>query len=160
MSGADLHELEEIKGLIASGLQAGVLTHAEIASATAELGLEDTDVDELHEIFERCEIELVEEIDPATAAGLIIECPPDKRTQRNAALSLEPEGTTDGLQLFVKGIGKVRLLTAQDSSSRPTRRGGSGRRSLVRWRTRRGRSGSRCTSSRSSTGSGGRSASS
>jgi len=91
-----------------------VLTHAEIASATAELGLEDTDVEELHEIFERCEIELVEEIDPATAANVTIERAPEGRTRRKAALNLEPEGTTDGLQLFLKGIGKVRLLTAQE----------------------------------------------
>jgi RNA polymerase primary sigma factor len=114
MSGADLQELEEIKGLIARGLQIGVLTHAEIASATAELGLEDIDVEELHGIFERCEIELVEEIDPATAESLIIERAPEKRTRRKAAPHLEPEGTTDGLQLFLKGIGKVRLLTAQE----------------------------------------------
>jgi len=114
MSGGDLQELEEIRGLIARGLQIGVLTHAEIASATAELGLEDIDVEELHGIFERCEIELVEEIDPATAEVLIIERAPEKRARRKAALNLEPEGTTDGLQLFLKGIGKVRLLTAQE----------------------------------------------
>ena len=112
MSGADVQELEEIRGLIARGLQIGVLTHAEIASATAELGLEDTDVEELHGIFERCEIELIEEIDPAES--LMIERAPEKRTRRKAALNLEPEGTTDGLQLFLKGIGKVRLLTAQE----------------------------------------------
>ncbi len=114
MSGADLEELEEVRGLMARGLQVGVLTHAEIASATAELGLEDTDVEELRGILERREIELVEEIDPATAESLIIERAPEKRTRRKAALHLEPEGTTDGLQLFLKGIGKVRLLTAQE----------------------------------------------
>jgi Sigma-70, region 4/Sigma-70 factor, region 1.1 len=73
MSGADLQELEQVKGLIARGLQVGVLTYAEIATATAELGLEDTDVEELHGVFERCEIELIEEIDPAAAAGLRVE---------------------------------------------------------------------------------------
>ena len=114
MSGAELQELEEVKGLIARGLQLGVLTYAEIASATAELGLDDSDVEELHGVFERCEIELIEEIDPATAASLTIERAPDKRTRRKAPLDLEPEGTTDGLQLFLKGIGKVRLLTAQE----------------------------------------------
>jgi RNA polymerase primary sigma factor len=114
MSAADLHELEEVKGLIARGLQVGVLTYAEIASAAAELGLEDTDVEELHEVFERCEIELIEEIDPATAASLTVERAPERRTRRKAAKPLEPEGTTDGLQLFLKGIGKVRLLTAQE----------------------------------------------
>ncbi len=114
MSIADLQELDEVKALIARGLQLGVLTHAEIASATMELDLEDSDVEELHEILERGEIELVEEIDPATAAGLVIERAPDKRTRRKASPNLEPDGTTDGLQLFLKGIGKVRLLTAQE----------------------------------------------
>jgi RNA polymerase primary sigma factor len=114
MSGVDLQELEEVKGLIARGLELGVLTYAEIAAATAELGLEGTDVDDLHGLFERCEIELIEETDPATAAGLIIERAPDKRPRRKASLDLEPEGTTDGLQLFLRGIGKVRLLSAQE----------------------------------------------
>jgi RNA polymerase primary sigma factor len=110
MSGADLQELEEVKGLIARGLGVGVLTYAEIATATAELGLEDTDIEELHGLFERCEIEL---IDPVAAGSLIIEREPEKRTRGKAPLALEPEGTTDGLQLFLKGISKVRLLTAQ-----------------------------------------------
>jgi RNA polymerase primary sigma factor len=114
MSGADLHELEEVRGLIARGLQVGVLTHAEIAAATAELDLEEGDVEELHGLFERCEIELVEEIDPATAASLNIERGPEGRPRRKARPDLKPEGTTDALQLFLKDIGKVRLLTAQE----------------------------------------------
>jgi Sigma-70 factor, region 1.1 len=107
MSGADLQELEEVKGLIARGVQAGVLTYAEIATATGELGLGDTDVEELHCVFERYEIELIDEIDPAAAASLIVERAPEKRTRRKAALNLEPEPTTDGLQLFLKGIGQL-----------------------------------------------------
>src|SRR5947208_444012 len=114
MSGADLQELEEVKGLIARGLQVGVLTYAEIAAVTAELGLEDTDVEELHGLFERREIELVEEIDLATAATVNIERPTEKRSRGKAPLDLEPGGTTDGLQLFLRDIGKVRLLTAQE----------------------------------------------
>ena len=114
MSVADLQELDEVKGLIARGLQVGVLTYAEIATATAELGLEEGDVEELHGLLERCEIELVEEVDPGAAASLIIERAPEKRTRRKAALDLKPEGTTDGLQLFLKGIGKVRLLSAEE----------------------------------------------
>ena len=113
MSVADLHELEEVRGLIARGLQVGVLTHAEIATATGEVGFEETDVEELHGLFERCEIELVEEIDPATAS-LYVERAPGKRTRGKVPLDLEPEMTTDSLQLFLKDIGKVRLLTAQE----------------------------------------------
>jgi RNA polymerase primary sigma factor len=116
MSVAELQELEEVKGLVTRGHLVGVLTYAEITTATAELDLDDTDVEELHGLFERCEIELVEEIDPATAASLKIERAPEKRIRRKAktALDLKPDVTTDSLQLFLKGIGKVRLLTAQE----------------------------------------------
>src|SRR5437660_2361989 len=114
MSVADLQELEEVKGLIARGQQVGVLTSAEIETATAELGLDETDVEALHRLFERSEIELVEEIDPATAASLRIERAPEKRTRRRAPLDLKPEATTDALQLFLKDIGKVRLLSAEE----------------------------------------------
>ena len=111
--GTDLRELEEVKGLIARGLEIGALTYAEIATATVELDLESTDIEELHGLLERCEIELIEEIDPATA-GLVIERAPEKRNRRKAPVDLEPEGTTDGLRLFLKGIGKVQLLTARE----------------------------------------------
>src|ERR1039458_6965297 len=114
MSVAELRELEEVRGLITRGQQVGVLTYAEIAAATAELGLDDTDVEELHGLLERCEIELVEEIDPATAASVNIERAPEKRTRRKAALNLKPEGTTDALQLFLRDIAKVRLLTVEE----------------------------------------------
>jgi RNA polymerase primary sigma factor len=117
MSATDVQELEEVSGLIARGLKLGVLTYAEVATATAELGLDDSDVEELHGLFERCEIELVEEIDPATAASLSVDRAPEKRTRRAAPLDLEPEATTDGLQLFLRGIGRVRLLTAQEEVS-------------------------------------------
>jgi RNA polymerase primary sigma factor len=116
MSAADLQELEEVRGLIAGGQRVGVLTYAEIAAATAELGLEEADVEELHSLFERSEIELVEEIDPATAANMTIERAPDKRGRHKpkTSLDLKPDMTTDSLQLFLKDIGKVRLLTAQE----------------------------------------------
>src|SRR5450755_4991086 len=102
MSVADLQELEEVKGLITRGQQIGVLTYAEIATATAELGLDESDVEELHGLFERSEIELVEEIDPATAASLKIERAPEKRARPRVAVDLKPDMTTDSLQLFLK----------------------------------------------------------
>ena len=114
VSAAELQELEEVKALIAHGLQVGVITSAEIATAAAELGLEDTDVEELHDLFEDCEIEVVDEIDPDTPASLIIERASEKRTRRSAPLDLKPEVSTDGLQLFLTGIGRVRLLTAEE----------------------------------------------
>jgi RNA polymerase primary sigma factor len=114
MSVAELQELEEVKGLVVKGQQVGVLSYDEIQGAVSELDMDEADMEELHGFLQRSEIELVEEIDPATAASLHIERAPDKRTHRKAPLDLKPEATTDSLQLFLTGIGKVRLLTAQE----------------------------------------------
>jgi len=116
MSVVELQELDEVKGLVAKGQQVGVLSYAEITKAVSELDLDESDVEELHGFFERSEIELVEEIDPAIAAASLVERAPDKRGRRKAktALDLKPDMTTDSLQLFLKDIGKVRLLTAQE----------------------------------------------
>ena len=113
MSVVDLQELEEVKGLVLKGQQVGVLTFAEIALAVQEIDLDEADVEELHGFLERSEIELVEEIDPALTTHE--ERAPDKRGRRKAkaAIDLKPDMTTDSLQLFLKDIGKVRLLTAQ-----------------------------------------------
>jgi RNA polymerase primary sigma factor len=116
MSVAELQELEEVKGLLVKGQQVGVLSYAEIQGAVSELDMDEADMEELHGFLERSEIELVEDIDPATAAGSEVERAPDKRGRRKArtAIDLKPDMTTDSLQLFLKDIGKVRLLTAQE----------------------------------------------
>ena len=114
MSVAELQELEEVKLLLTKGQQAGVLTYAEVATALAEVELDEGDVEDLHAHLEKSEIELVEEIDPALAAAQV-ERAPDKRGRRKkATIDLKPDMTTDSLQLFLKDIGKVRLLTAQE----------------------------------------------
>ena len=115
MSVAELQELEEVKVLLTKGQTAGVLTYAEIATALAEVDLDEGDIEDLHSHLEKSEIELVEEIDPAQRASKDVERAPDKRGRRKkATIDLKPDMTTDSLQLFLKDIGKVRLLTAQE----------------------------------------------
>jgi len=115
MSQADLQEVEQVKGLIARGQQLGVLTFAEIAGVVAELDLDEAAVAEVHGLLELAEIELVEELDPVLA-GTRVELARDVHGRRQAttAHDLEPDATTDSLQLFLKDIGKVRLLTAPE----------------------------------------------
>src|SRR6478672_4356408 len=94
MSVLDLQELDEIKGLLAKGKLVGVLTYGE-----------------------KAEIELVEEDATEQADSAKVERAPDKRGGRRKTktqLDLRPDMTTDSLQLFLKDIGKVRLLTAQE----------------------------------------------
>ena len=109
----DLQELDEVKALVGRGQQLGVLTYAEVARTVSELELDEADVDELHGLLERAEIELVDELDPGLAGR--VEPAVEKGSRRNpkAALDLSPDATTDSLQLFLKDIGKARLLTAQ-----------------------------------------------
>jgi RNA polymerase primary sigma factor len=114
MSVGELQELEEVKTLLTRGRQAGVLTYGEVATALAEIELDDGDIEDLHQHLEKSEIELIEEIDPALTAQQV-ERAPDKRARRKkVTIDLKPDMTTDSLQLFLKDIGKVRLLTAQE----------------------------------------------
>jgi len=113
MSVADLQELEEVKLLVVKGQATGVLTYAEVATALAEVELDEGDIEELHGYFEKSEIELVE--DDPTHSAPEVERAVDRRSRRKkAAIDLKPDMTTDSLQLFLKDIGKVRLLTAQE----------------------------------------------
>ena len=113
MSVAELQELEEVRLLLAKGKQTGVLTYAEVATALAEVDVDEGDIEELHGYLEKSEIDLVE--DDPTAAEPQVERAVDRRSRRKkAAIDLKPDMTTDSLQLFLKDIGKVRLLTAQE----------------------------------------------
>ena len=88
MSVVELQELEEVKGLLPKGQQVGVLTFAEVATAVAELDVDEADVEELHGFLERSEIELVEEIDPAPRAAQV-ERAPDKRGRRKTKAAID-----------------------------------------------------------------------
>jgi RNA polymerase primary sigma factor len=120
MSVADLQELEEVKLLVVKGQATGVLTYTEVATALAEVELDEGDIEELHGYFEKSEIELVE--DDPTHAAPVVERAVDRRSRRKkATIDLKPDLTTDSLQLFLKDIGKVRLLTAQEEVALATR---------------------------------------
>jgi RNA polymerase primary sigma factor len=86
------------KALVRQGQEAGFLTQEEVALALDELELDTVQVDEFYKQLDELHIEVVEaepEEDEPTSA------------QPDAA-----EVSTDSLQLFLKDIGKVPLLTA------------------------------------------------
>jgi RNA polymerase primary sigma factor len=91
-------EDDDAKALVRQGMEAGFLTHDEISLALDELGLEPVQVDEFYQALEELHIEVLESTDKA-----------------EFELDLEPEVrdvSTDALQLFLKDIGRVPLLTA------------------------------------------------
>src|SRR3954449_5135505 len=120
MTVGELHELDEVKMLVARGQEAGLLTFGQIATALAEVELEEGDIEEVHLVLERAEIELVEDDHPFAAGAKSLAPPAQQKTtsrsrkKASPTLDLRPDMTTDSLQLFLKDIGKVRLLTAQE----------------------------------------------
>jgi RNA polymerase primary sigma factor len=82
--------------LVRQGQEAGFLTHDEIAVALDELDLDANQIEDFYAALDELHIEVVTEDD-------------------DTELDLEPEAreiSTDALQLFLKDIGKVPLLTA------------------------------------------------
>src|SRR5688572_16893424 len=111
----ELQELEEVKNLVNKGQTEGVIAYGEVAQALAEVDVDEGDIEELYGYLEGQGVELVDDVDPAQAPAPGAEPEPKRgKRRKQAALDLKPDMTTDSLQLFLKDIGKVRLLTAQE----------------------------------------------
>ena len=113
---AELQELEEVKNLVAKGQSEGVVAYGEVAQALSEVDVDESDIEELYGYLEGQGVEMVDDVDPAQTSSPESERAEPKRGKRRqkTALDLKPDMTTDSLQLFLKDIGKVRLLTAQE----------------------------------------------
>ena len=94
---AELQELDEVKGLVNKGHQEGVIAFGEVASALAEVDVDESDIEELYGYLEGQGIELVDDPDPGAPAGAAPEREDGKRGKRRktAALDLKPDMTTD-----------------------------------------------------------------
>jgi RNA polymerase primary sigma factor len=90
-------ETEEAKGLLETARETGSLSVEEISVALAELELDAGQIDEFYSALEELHIEVV-----------------DNGAEENEreAVAEAREVSTDSLQLFLKDIGKVALLTA------------------------------------------------
>src|SRR2546423_3017676 len=93
----DLLETDDAKALLESGREAGHLSADEIAVALDELDLEPAQIDDFYHALEELHIEVI-------AA--------DEEEEEPVAAEAPREVSTDALQLFLKDIGKVDLLTA------------------------------------------------
>jgi RNA polymerase primary sigma factor len=94
---AEVLDTDEVKGLLESGRESGSLGTDEITAALSELELDAAQVDDVYHALEELQIDVVEE--------------PREEPEREAEPAAR-EVTTDSLQLFLKDIGKVDLLTA------------------------------------------------
>jgi RNA polymerase primary sigma factor len=94
----DILETDEAKSLLEAAQQAGSISTDEIALALDDLDLDAAQVDELYRALEELHVEVVG-LETADGDGPMVE-------------EHVREVSTDALQLFLKDIGKVDLLTA------------------------------------------------
>ena len=90
-------EVEEAFELLQAGRHAGKLSAEEITVALDELSFDTGQIDEFYGLLEELHIEVVQ---------------PEEEPEQESLDVEGPEISTDSLQLFLKDIGKVNLLTA------------------------------------------------
>ncbi len=96
----ELLETDEAKGLLEVARQTGSLNTAEIALALDELELDAAQIDDFYHALDELQIEVLEQ-----GAAEVEEAPSEPEPEVR-------EISTDSLQLFLKDVGKVDLLTA------------------------------------------------
>jgi len=97
----DVFETEEARNLLEAAQAAGRVSAEEIALSLDELDLEPAQIEDVYRALEELQVEIV---DPqAAAVDAKVAAPLDQSVR---------EVSTDALQLFLKDIGKVELLTA------------------------------------------------
>jgi RNA polymerase primary sigma factor len=122
---APIHELDELRPLIAEGQERGFLTFAQLTTALEEVEVSKEQVRELHGYLSEHGIDVVgEDGRRATSEGDKIEAAAEARKagpggpeKRKPELDLTVEPSLDSLRLYLRSIGKVPLLTAEEEVS-------------------------------------------
>jgi len=117
-------ELDDLRPLVAEGHERGFLSFAQIATCIEDAALTKEQVQELHTYLDEHGIDVVgDDGRPARSEGGSIEAgaaqasapQPDQRKKVEVDLTVEP--SLDSLRLYLRAIGRVDLLTAEQEVS-------------------------------------------
>ena len=118
---ASIAELEEFRGLIADGQERGFITFEQIAGCLEEVEVSKEQIHELHAYLDEQGIEIVEadgrlarsEIGSVEARAEAASEPDAEQPQKKIQVDLTVEPSLDSLRLYLRSIGRVSLLTAE-----------------------------------------------
>jgi RNA polymerase primary sigma factor len=121
---APIHQLDELRSLIAEGQEKGSLTFERIAACLEEVEVTKEQVQELHAHLVEQGIEIVgADGKPATSENGRLEAAAEARKSegeeapRKPQIDLTVEPSLDSLRLYLRSIGRVPLLTAEQEVS-------------------------------------------
>jgi len=103
-------DAEELQRLVADGLEKGFLTYDEIAAGLEDLALKQEQIEGFYTYLVECSIELVEGEQHKHPPHEQPALPDDAKEPPKLDLTVEP--SLDSLRLYLREIGKVPLLTA------------------------------------------------
>ncbi|HTX08407.1 MAG TPA: RNA polymerase sigma factor RpoD [Solirubrobacteraceae bacterium] len=119
---APIAELEELRPLIAEGQERGYLTFEEIQACLEESEVTKEQVQELHAYLDDQGIEVVdgdgrpaksENSSVEASAAAATEPRPEQNSSKKVEIDLTVEPSLDSLRLYLRSIGRVALLTAE-----------------------------------------------
>jgi RNA polymerase primary sigma factor len=117
---APIAELDEIRQLIAAGQERGYLTFAEIEASLEEVDASKEQLEELRALLDEAGIDVVEADGRLAKSGEgaveradeeTVDPQPDQPKKVQVDLTVEP--SLDSLRLYLRAIGRVNLLTAE-----------------------------------------------
>ncbi len=104
----EIVELDEVQALVARGQEQGFLSFDEVAQAVAGIDIDERVAEELYRMLDESGIELLDQADARER-----QAQQAAEADRPRRLNLKTETSTDSLQLFLKDVGRVPLLTAK-----------------------------------------------
>jgi RNA polymerase primary sigma factor len=124
---APIHELDELRPLIAEAHERGFLTFEQIATALEEVEVTKEQLQELHGYLTEQGIDVVgSDGRAATSEAARVEAQAEARKANQAGTPVAPkkpeidltvEPSLDSLRLYLRSIGRVPLLTAEQEVS-------------------------------------------